>query len=59
MKVKQGATTFLKVIAKVSGEDPVGPLSLSLMGILATSVITAIVGALQKLLKNLIGTKPK
>lgn len=49
----------LRVIAKVSGDDPAGPISLSLMGILATSIITAIVDVLQKLLKNILDTKPK
>jgi hypothetical protein len=50
---------YLKVLAKVTGDDPAGPISLSLMGILATSIITAIVDVLQKLLKNLLDTKPK
>jgi len=49
----------LKVIAKVTGDDAAGPISLSLMGILATSIITAIVDVLQKLLKNLLDTKPE
>jgi hypothetical protein len=49
----------LKVIAKASGDDPAGPISLSLMGILVTSILTAIVDVLQKLLKSLIDTKPK
>ena len=44
----------LKVLAKVTGDDPAGPISLSLMGILATSIITAIVDALQKPLKNVL-----
>lgn len=47
----------LKVIAKVTGDDPAGPISLSLMGILATSIITAIVDVHQKLLKNILDTK--
>lgn len=42
----------LMVLAKVTGEDAAGPISLSLMGILATSIITAIVDALQKPLKT-------
>lgn len=49
----------LKVIAKVTGDDPAGPISLSLMSILATSIITAIVDVLQELLKNLLDTKPE
>ncbi|OOM71670.1 hypothetical protein CLPUN_49090 [Clostridium puniceum] len=52
-------TVTLKVIAKVTGDDPAGPISLSLMGILATSIITAIVDVLQKLLKNILDTKPE
>lgn len=50
---------YLKVLSKVTGDDPAGPISLSLMGILATSIITAIVDVLQKLLKNLLDTKPE
>ncbi|MDQ7096717.1 DUF2975 domain-containing protein [Desulfosporosinus sp. PR] len=42
----------LKVIAKITGDDSAGPISLSLMGILATSIIIAIVDALQKPLKT-------
>ncbi|WP_010233566.1 DUF2975 domain-containing protein [Clostridium arbusti] len=48
---------YLKVLAKVTGDDPAGPISLSLMGILAISIITAIVDVLQKLLKNILDTK--
>jgi len=44
----------LKVIAKVTGDDPAGPISLSFMSILATSIIIAIVDVLQKLLKNIL-----
>lgn len=44
----------LMVLAKVTGEDAAGPISLSLMGILATSIITAVVDALQKPLKNIL-----
>ena len=49
----------LKIIAKVTGDDPAGPISLSLMSILATSIIIAIVDVLQKLLKNILDTKTK
>ncbi|MED3789124.1 DUF2975 domain-containing protein [Peribacillus frigoritolerans] len=43
----------LRVLAKVtSSDDAAGPTSLCLMGILATSIIAAIVDALQKPLKN-------
>lgn len=48
---------YLKVLAKVTGDDPAGPISLSIMGILAISIITAIVDVLQKLLKNFLNTK--
>ncbi|WP_238899445.1 DUF2975 domain-containing protein [Clostridium sp. YIM B02500] len=44
----------LKVISKISGDDPAGPISLSFMIILATSIITAIVNVLQKLLINIL-----
>ncbi|GAC43995.1 H+-ATPase, partial [Paenibacillus popilliae ATCC 14706] len=49
----------LKVLSKVTGDDPAGPISLSLMGILATSIIAAIVDALQKPIKNILELKPK
>ena len=49
----------LKVIAKITGDDPAGPISLSLMAILATSIIAAIVDALQKPLKNVPDIKSK
>ncbi|GAC44253.1 transposase and inactivated derivative, partial [Paenibacillus popilliae ATCC 14706] len=42
----------LKVLSKVTGDDPAGPISLGLMGILATSIIAAIVDALQKPIKT-------
>ncbi|WP_186430422.1 DUF2975 domain-containing protein [Clostridium sp. BSD9I1] len=49
----------LKVIANATGDDSAGPIALSLIGILATSIITVIVDVLQKLLKNLLNTKPE
>ncbi|SMD00653.1 DUF2975 domain-containing protein [Sporomusa malonica] len=50
----------LRVLAKVTGgDDAAGPISLCLMGILATSIITAIVDALQKPLKNILELKPE
>ena len=49
----------LKVLANITGDDPAGPISLSLMGILATSIIAAIVDALQKPLKNVLDIKSK
>jgi hypothetical protein len=42
----------LKVISVISGDDPAGPISLSLMCLLATSIIAAIVDVLQKPLEN-------
>lgn len=44
----------LKVISKITGDDPAGPISISLIGILATSIITAIVDVLQKPLRNFL-----
>jgi len=44
----------LMVLAKTTGDDAAGPISLSLMGILATSIIAAIVDVLQKPLKNIL-----
>ncbi|MEI2664091.1 DUF2975 domain-containing protein [Rossellomorea sp. LJF3] len=38
----------LKVISSISGDDSAGPISLSLMTILATSIIIAVVDVLQK-----------
>ncbi|MGE8079538.1 DUF2975 domain-containing protein [Peribacillus loiseleuriae] len=49
----------LKVLAKITGDDPAGPISLSLMGILAASIIAAIVDALQRPLKNVPDIKSK
>jgi hypothetical protein len=45
---------YVKVLSKVTGDDPAGFIALNLMGILATSIITAIVDVHQKLLKNLL-----
>lgn len=51
----------LRVLAKVTGgdDDAAGPISLCLMGILATSIIAAIVDVLQKPLKNILELKPE
>ena len=49
----------LKVISKITGDDSAGPISLSLMAILVTSIIAANVDVLQKLLKNVLELKPK
>ncbi|MFJ8261150.1 DUF2975 domain-containing protein [Rummeliibacillus sp. NPDC094406] len=42
----------LMILAKVTGDDAAGPISLSLMGILVTSTIATFVSVLQKLIKN-------
>ena len=53
------AIVYLRVHAQFTGDDPAGPISLSLMAILATSIIAAIVDALQKPLKNISDIKSK
>ena len=53
------AIVYLRVLAQFTGDDAAGPISLSLMGILATSIIAAIVDALQKPLKNVPDIKSK
>ncbi|MGG0481345.1 DUF2975 domain-containing protein [Priestia megaterium] len=42
----------LMVLAKVTGDDATGPISLSLMGILVTSTFAAFVSVLQKPIEN-------
>ncbi|WP_419884534.1 DUF2975 domain-containing protein [Paenibacillus sp. B-A-8] len=50
----------LRVLAKVTAsDDAAGPTSLCLMGLLVTSIIAAIVDALQKPLKNAPDINPK
>jgi hypothetical protein len=44
----------LIVLAKVTGEDAAGPISLSLMGIFLTSTVAAFVSVLQKPIKNFL-----
>ncbi|ETT80605.1 DUF2975 domain-containing protein [Viridibacillus sp. FSL R5-0477] len=44
----------LKVLAKVTGDDAAGPISLSLMGILVTSIVATFVSVLQKPIKNFL-----
>ncbi|RZT23548.1 DUF2975 domain-containing protein [Fictibacillus sp. BK138] len=44
----------LKVISSISGDDSAGPISISLMSILATSIIIAVVDVLQKPLKSFL-----
>ncbi|WP_282172233.1 DUF2975 domain-containing protein [Cytobacillus firmus] len=47
----------LRVLAKTTGDDAAGPTSLSLIGILATSIIAGIMDVLQKPLKNFLDKK--
>ncbi|MFS0901443.1 DUF2975 domain-containing protein [Priestia aryabhattai] len=44
----------LMVLAKVTGDDAAGPISLSLMGILMTSTVATFVSVLQKPIKNFL-----
>ncbi|MGI1660441.1 MAG: DUF2975 domain-containing protein [Desulfitobacterium sp.] len=45
---------YLRVLSSITGDDAAGPTALSLMAILATSIITAFIDALQKPLENLL-----
>ncbi|MGE6229740.1 DUF2975 domain-containing protein [Paenibacillus chitinolyticus] len=47
----------LMVLAKTTGDDAAGPISLSLMGIFATSIVAVILEVLQKPIKNLLDKK--
>ncbi|MFB5198177.1 DUF2975 domain-containing protein [Neobacillus sp. KR4-4] len=44
----------LMMLAKVTGDDAAGPISLSLMGILVTSTVAAFVSVLEKPIKNFL-----
>lgn len=44
----------LMVLAKITGDDAAGPISLSLMGILVTSTVATFVSVLQKPIKNFL-----
>ena len=44
----------LMVLAKVTGDDAAGPISLSIMGILVTSTVATFVSVLQKPIKNFL-----
>src|SRR3954453_420491 len=44
----------LMVLAKVTGDDAAGPISLSLMGILVTSTFATFISVLQKPIKNFL-----
>lgn len=53
------AIVYLRVRVQFIGDDAAGPISLGLMGILATSIIAAIMDALQKPIKNFLESYPK
>ena len=53
------AIVYLRVRVHFTGDDAAGPISLGLMGILATSIIAAIVDVLQKPIKNVLDSQPK
>ena len=44
----------LMVLAKITGDDAAGPISLSLMGILVTSTVATFVSVLQEPIKNFL-----
>jgi hypothetical protein len=53
------AIVYLRVRAQFTGDDAAGPISISLMGVLATSVVIAFVNVLQKPIKNVLDSQPK
>ncbi|WP_088363478.1 DUF2975 domain-containing protein [Bacillus cereus] len=53
------AIVYLRVRVQFTGDDAAGPISLGLMGILATSIIAAIIDVLQKPIKNFLDSQPK
>jgi heme/copper-type cytochrome/quinol oxidase subunit 1 len=53
------AIVYLRVRVLFTGDDAAGPIAIGLIGILATSIIAAIVDALQKPLKNAPDIKSK
>lgn len=53
------AIVYLRVLAQFTGDDPAGPISLGLMGILATSVVATFVNVLQKPLKYVLDEQQK
>ncbi|WP_226673426.1 DUF2975 domain-containing protein [Rossellomorea aquimaris] len=48
------AIVYLRVLAHFTGDDAAGPISLGLMGIVATSAVAAFVNVLQKPLKSVL-----
>lgn len=53
------AIVYLRVRVQFTGDDAAGPISLGLMGVLATSILAAIADVLQKPLKNILELKRK
>lgn len=53
------AIVYLRVRVLFTGDDAAGPISLGLMGVLATSVVVAFVNVLQKPIKNVLDSQPK
>ncbi|WP_010676709.1 DUF2975 domain-containing protein [Bacillus timonensis] len=53
------AIVYLRVRVQFTGDDAAGPISLGLMGILATGIIAAGVDVLQKPIKNFLDSQPK
>ncbi|MBO9128335.1 DUF2975 domain-containing protein [Bacillus sp. 165] len=53
------AIVYLRVRVQFTGDDAAGPISLGLMGILATSVVAAFVNVLQKPIRNVLDSQPK
>jgi hypothetical protein len=53
------AIVYLRVHAQFTGDDPAGPISLGLVGILATSVVAAFVTVLQIPIMNVLDSQPK
>ena len=53
------AIVYLRVHAQFTGDDAAGPISLGLMGVLATSVVVAFVTVLQKPIMNFLDSQPK
>jgi hypothetical protein len=53
------AIVYLRVRSQFTSDDAAGPISIGLMGVFATSIIAAIVDALQKPLKNIPDIKSK
>ena len=53
------AIVYLRAHAQFTGDDAAGPISLGLMGALATSVVVAFVTVLQIPIKNVLDSQPK